>query len=335
MHRLHLDLRDQRLPRGLLDFLAGSPTVTGLETLIRSLEAALIAHRGARRALLALLEFEGADTPEGAGDLDALTFEEQAALLETWSGKIKDLETLIAFNRLAERCRGEGLAAVVELAESWPEARQSLVRAFLHHWYEGLLRAACRERPALVEFEGRNQEHAIDLFCTLDRRALAHNRARLVREHRRNLPRQEGDVPLSLLRREFAKKTRHMSVRQLLARAGDAVRAITPVFLMSPLSVAAYLAPGAPRFDLIIFDEASQVRPIAALGTLLRGRQAVVVGDSRQLPPTSFFDRLTGDAEGDDEEETAADVESILGLFVAQGRRSGCSDGITGVVTSR
>ncbi|MBV8558610.1 MAG: DUF4011 domain-containing protein [Planctomycetaceae bacterium] len=321
MHRFHLDLRDQRVLRGLLDFLAGTPAVTVLETLTRAVETALDAHRDALHTLSAFLERDGSDTTGVEGGLDSpgLSFEEHAALLENWSAKVKDFEALIAFNRLAERCRDAGLSEVVALAESWPGARHSLARVFLHHRYEGLLRRAFRERLVLAEFEGRVHEQAIDGFAALERRALGHHRAWLVREHRRNLPRQEGDVPLALLRREFAKKTRHLPVRQLLARAGDAVRAITPVFLMSPLSVATYLAPGRPPFDLVIFDEASQVKPIAALGALLRARQAVVVGDSRQLPPTRFFDRLIGDAEWDDDEESASDVESILGLFVAQG----------------
>lgn len=60
--------------------------------------------------------------------------------------------------------------------------------------------------------------------------------------------------------------------------------------MMSPLSVAQYLDPRSVMFDIIIFDEASQVRPEDALGALMRGRQLVVMGDSRQLPPTTFFD---------------------------------------------
>ena len=107
-------------------------------------------------------------------------------------------------------------------------------------------------------------------------------------------------------------------MRQLVARAGLALRAIKPVFLMSPLSVSAFLPPGSLAFDLVVFDEASQVRPVDALGALLRARQAVVVGDGRQLPPSSFFDRLTAGDDADDEDATA-EVESVLGLFVAQG----------------
>ena len=88
---------------------------------------------------------------------------------------------------------------------------------------------------------------------------------------------------------------------------------------MSPLSIAKFVPPGAIHFDLVIFDEASQVRPVDALGAILRAGQAVVVGGSKQLPPTSFFDRMT-DRDTDTEETTAtADLESILGMFCASG----------------
>ena len=88
--------------------------------------------------------------------------------------------------------------------------------------------------------------------------------------------------------------------------------------MMSPLSIAQFLEPGALEFDLVVFDEASQVRPVDALGAIARGKQVTVVGDSKQLPPTSFFDRLVN-AEEIDEDNLTADLESVLGLFSAQG----------------
>jgi hypothetical protein len=99
--------------------------------------------------------------------------------------------------------------------------------------------------------------------------------------------------------------------------AGLAIQAIKPVFMMSPLSIANFLPPGSLQFDLVIFDEASQVRPVDALGALLRGKQLVVVGDSKQLPPSTFFDSLM--KEVDDEENVTADMPSILGMCDAQG----------------
>ncbi|MGH2410349.1 MAG: DUF3320 domain-containing protein, partial [Chloroflexota bacterium] len=89
--------------------------------------------------------------------------------------------------------------------------------------------------------------------------------------------------------------------------------------MMSPLSVACFLPPGSVSFDLVIFDEASQVKPVDAFGAIQRGRQTIVVGDDRQLPPTSFFDKVTNESDSDDEDQTSFDIESILGLFRAQG----------------
>ena len=120
------------------------------------------------------------------------------------------------------------------------------------------------------------------------------------------------------MRREFEKKRRHLPIRKLMTEAGNAILQIKPGFMMSPLSIAKFIPPGSVRFDLVIFDEASQVRPVDALGALLRAGQAVVVGDTQQLPPTSFFDRMAED--GDDPDTTAtADLESILGMFRACG----------------
>jgi superfamily I DNA and/or RNA helicase len=118
--------------------------------------------------------------------------------------------------------------------------------------------------------------------------------------------------------REIQKKRRHLPIRQLVRRAGDAVQAIKPVFMMNPLSIANFLEPGALNFDLVVFDEASQVRPVEALGAIARGKQVVVVGDGKQLPSTSFFDRLMA-AEDADVESVTADLENVLGLFSAQG----------------
>src|SRR6516164_8699365 len=98
------------------------------------------------------------------------------------------------------------------------------------------------------------------------------------------------------------------------------MQSIKPVFMMSPLSIANYLPPGSLDFDLVIFDEASQVKPVDALGAIARGKQTVVVGDSKQLPPTSFFDSLVDSEDPEDQDEVAtSDIESILGLFCARG----------------
>jgi very-short-patch-repair endonuclease len=132
-------------------------------------------------------------------------------------------------------------------------------------------------------------------------------------------PRTKEMTELALLRRCIAMMARHPAIREVTARAGKALQALKPCFMMGPLSVAQYLAPGALAFDLVIMDEASQIRPEEAIGAAARGRQLVVVGDDRQLPPTSFFDRIGTDdgdgAEAEDEGGFAGQSdESILAL---------------------
>jgi superfamily I DNA and/or RNA helicase len=111
-------------------------------------------------------------------------------------------------------------------------------------------------------------------------------------------------------------------VRELLDRAGLSIQQMKPCFMMSPLSVAQFLKPNRLRFDLVLIDEASQMRPEEALGALARGGQLVVVGDPMQLPPTSFFDRGDRMMEDEIDEEEIVDNESILDLALAEFRPS-------------
>ena len=135
-----------------------------------------------------------------------------------------------------------------------------------------------------------------------------------------------GDVPVGhgsgpvgtytqkrLLVHEANKKTRHIPIRQLVRRSGEALQALKPCFLMSPLSVAQYLSPGDINFDLVVMDEASQMRPEDALGAIARADKAIVVGDPKQLPPTSFFDS-SASASDDEEEETGVEEVTAEGM---------------------
>ena len=120
----------------------------------------------------------------------------------------------------------------------------------------------------------------------------------------------------NLLDNETQKKKRHIPIRNLMKRAGKSIQKIKPCFLMSPLSVAQYLAPGDFSFDLVVIDEASQMRPENALGSVARARQIVVVGDPEQLPPTSFFQS----SDHDEEEEQDYIGESIMDMALTSFR---------------
>lgn len=116
------------------------------------------------------------------------------------------------------------------------------------------------------------------------------------------------DTEMVLIRREITKKTRHCSLRELIKRANGALKVLHPVWMMSPLSVASFLSPK-EKFDLVILDEASQQRPEEALGALLRGKRAAIVGDEQQLPPSPFFMSID---KNDDDNEEDDNAESIL-----------------------
>ncbi len=108
-----------------------------------------------------------------------------------------------------------------------------------------------------------------------------------------------------------------MPIRKLAAEMGDAFTRLAPCMLMSPLSIAQYLPADQALFDLVIFDEASQITPWDAIGAMARGKQVVIAGDPRQMPPSNDFARGSGTASAD--EDTAPDMESILDECLAAG----------------
>ena len=118
---------------------------------------------------------------------------------------------------------------------------------------------------------------------------------------RRTFDAASGLGQVGELQRELAKQRRGLQVRGLLARYGELITAIMPCMLVSPDSLARFFPPRPGLFDLVVFDEASQIRVADAVGAMGRGRSVVVVGDSKQMPPTSFAElSITGDGPIDD-----------------------------------
>ncbi|MEB3328491.1 MAG: DUF3320 domain-containing protein [Candidatus Sericytochromatia bacterium] len=261
-------------------------------------------------------------SPPGLAPQDE-SFEALEARLAGWQAEPERLQDLAAYNRLRTTLRDEQLERLLAAVEQpGGEALvQGLDQRLERAWFEALLARALRERPALAQFEGNSQMLQRERFTHLDRKVQAHHRARLALQHWERIAGRVEDKAWATLRQELAKRSRHLPLRQLVARAGSAIQTLKPVFMMSPLSVATYLPAGALTFDLVVFDEASQVRPVDALGALLRGRQLVVVGDKRQMPPSNFFDSLATNAERpeDDEGLSTEDYESLIGLCEAQG----------------
>lgn len=179
-------------------------------------------------------------------------------------------------------------------------------------------------KPELNELSRLDRHALVKTFTNLEISRVSQVQGAIKESHLSQVP-QGSAGEMGLIRGEIAKKRRHLSIRQVMTGAAEMVQRIKPVFLMSPISVAQYLPPGKVEFDLLVIDEASQVKPEDALGSIARAKQIVVVGDQKQLPPTSFFDRLTDNSpiDGDEEEEITAakatEMESILSLCEARG----------------
>ncbi len=204
---------------------------------------------------------------------------------------------------------GEFVAEALRRSVEPPQLEAALRRQLL----VAQLDEVYRQRPRLRDFNWRDQEDLVNRFRSLDRRLMV-SFSRLVQARvKQNQPDRYAPAggQLAFLRRELTKQRRHASLRRLFEQAGEVILDITPCLLMSPLSVATHLPKDAVRFDVIIFDEASQIPAEEAVGAIVRGNQLIVAGDSKQLPPTRFFERSFDydDLIEDDEEEP---LESVL-----------------------
>ncbi|MFC7929838.1 DUF3320 domain-containing protein [Streptomyces cinereoruber] len=202
----------------------------------------------------------------------------------------------------------EGLVTTAAERGVDPQRLPEIVeQAVLRSWADGVLAGDDRL--------GRTRSDDLDArvadFAEADRRLIAAAGGAVIEACNKRRPRGFGGGAAGIITREAVKKTRHMPVRELLGRTREVVRSIKPCFMMSPLTVSQFL-PSDYTFDVIIFDEASQVRPGDAINCVYRGNSLVVAGDEKQLPPTSFFDAVVEDDSDEYAEDVPDSFESLL-----------------------
>ncbi len=260
----------------------------------------------------------------GASNVEEAVVAKVTWRLSRWLAEHEQLFRWVAYRDRTAQATKLGCGDLVVRLGDGRLPPKAVVPAFEMAYFEATYSRMVRARPDLGRFDGVTHGRLVREFAKLDRERINAARVEVVRAHYRSVPPRDGGAvgPLGILRGEIQKRRGHMPVRKLVERAGPAVRALKPVFMMSPLSVAQFLTPGAMTFDLLVMDEASQIQPVDALGAVARVEQVVVVGDPKQLPPTAFFAKMTAATDEDDEEDNAtpvADIESILGLFTARG----------------
>ncbi len=189
------------------------------------------------------------------------------------------------------------------------DSRKATIIA-IHKWLAPIL----IDRSAVLrQFSATSHESLIMDFCKLDEEVSRTTSEFIIAKTASLVPEpgaKDTPVAFGVLSKELAKKSRHKPIRHLIEEMGEAMLNLTPCMMMSPLSVAQFLPTSFSSFDLVVFDEASQITVWDAVGALARGKNSIIVGDPKQMPPTNFFSRST---DGDDDE----DLESILDQSLA------------------
>lgn len=279
----------------------------------------------ARRAWLAFKERANVDdTAFYGGPFETISATTMANRITHAIVNQNCLASWIEYHRSWQDCVDLDLDPLLGVFEGSPLVPEVLRKAHDRIFCRSLARTALEQHPELARFNGVTQKQARDRFRELDRQILKLHQQRLAAQlasapidHGVLTPQRKDYTGLVLIRNELSKKQRHVPIRTLLDRAGRSIQQMKPCFMMSPLSVAQFLKPGGLRFDVVVIDEASQMRPEEALGSIVRTDQTVIVGDPMQLPPTSFFDRADHFIGTEEEAEEIIDSESILDLALA------------------
>ncbi len=282
-----------------------------------ALAEALAAFRSALSAAGASLSIEVARAfggPDGA-----ITPARVVERARSWLAEMLSLRAWARFTTAEASVRACGLAPITQALRAGALTPGDLApayeRAFLERWLEHSVESA----PELRGFNGREHDRVVDGFRRGDRALIEAGGQLVAAALGRDRPVSNGTAVASsevgILQREARKKTRHMSVRRLLEQIPNLLPRLKPCLLMSPLSIAQYLPPGREPFDLVIFDEASQIPTADAIGAIARGCQVVVVGDSKQLPPTAFFTTAPGE-DDDPSSEGSGATDAVESIFV-------------------
>lgn len=253
------------------------------------------------------------DTSFDQGTLTGLTQAEKEERLAQAADHMEYLDQWLRYSMNKEKVAKEGLETVLSVFEKQniPPMLygQAYEKAFLLAWINQAL-GSC---PDVEQFNAQEKDKDIGAFRKLSQDYLSINRSRLQDELIDRVPKLEAGGEMAILKKELSKKTKIMPLRKLFRQIPYLLLKLKPCLMMSPLSVSYFLDSDFYHFDMIIFDEASQIFPQDAIGAILRGDQAIIAGDTKQMPPTDFFAVDMEEEEEEDEDEINTPLgDSIL-----------------------
>ena len=252
-------------------------------------------------------------------ETEKASFTELRSRLELWGQQLTRLQAWESFVRLRDACQQTIAQPLINRIEKDMLESEDIASCFEGNLADALLGKAFRERPELRDFVFNLHERKIAGFRKLDSEIIELNRLRLIAQLHQNRPRlfigASPDSEIGILQNQFSRERGHMPIRELLTKTGGLIQKIKPCFMMGPISIAQFCDPQMVQFDVVVFDEASQIRLEDALGALLRGKQAIVIGDTRQLPPTRFFDGIVEDDEEKDEDDFMNPIVGVVSIL--------------------
>lgn len=299
------DIIGAQLKQAQVDAIADPPHVSGLEPAfdqwVDARDSIINAFASSRQKEL-LEEFN-----------DAVSADE---LLQAFISDSVGQQEWFGYRRAYEEMSEFGLAPAVDYCIKHRIARDDagsvINRSLLRGWSDAVVNSDGRLQPLLAD----EREALVEEYRELDRQFFSAAVSEIIASANSRRPVNTTVGESSLIRREGSKQRRHRPVRDLIAETRNITPRIKPVFMMSPLAVSQYLPPEV-LFDVVIFDEASQVTPGDAINCIYRGKSLILAGDDKQLPPTSFFERNVDEVE--DGETDVRDFQSVLELAKASG----------------
>lgn len=239
-----------------------------------------------------------------------------------WAASGDSLKARVLLENDLEELRGCGLAHVADAYTTGVVTESNLLSAFRTGVCKAVISSAFQKVPALAEFQGAQFEDTIAKYRETAAQFEALTIQELVARLSAKIPDSTagaaGSSEIAVLQKAIRSGGRMLPIRKLFDSIPNLLRRICPCMLMSPISVAQYIDPNFPKFDLVIFDEASQMPTCEAVGAIARGENVVVVGDPKQLPPTSFFAANQVDEAHYEQEDLESVLDDCLALAMPQ-----------------
>lgn len=268
-------------------------------------------YTAAKEQLYALLKLDGTD----------VSFEDEQKLCRDLTENADGIKEWITYNMFAGKAREDGLEAVVNAYEDGL-SHESAESAYQKAICKALAESAIEKSDILNHFSGTMFNEKITRFRQLDQELTELAKKEIYCRLAAKVPNFSKEASqnseLGIIQKAIRSGGRGLSIRKLFEQIPEILPRLCPCMLMSPLSAAQYLDPKRKPFDIVVFDEASQLQTCKAVGALARGSSAVIVGDPKQMPPTSFFAVNTVDEDNIDTEDLESILDDCLALNMSQ-----------------